>query len=485
MVDSSHTELEQDSSPYINVAADFVRNLAEKGLAIESVHHENMGVVAIRGTNESGDASLFEKVRLQEHAPNGYLIGIGAANVFSMLEAFPLGVEPKAILLFDIDPRAITEGQAIIEHFRQSDSYPEHIFGNDAYSYSTQVFPESATCQLREAVKKYAPLLHKLAVEGRIGITRADFTDHRLIPEFKNLPDIATSNNVIYLSNISDHIWRAQGLAPDFSFLNTLTPNPPNRNIYIDTLTKGLAYNLRLSSTPPHFELNDFGANIADLRFQTKPTDLIDGSSADPVWEDVRHWSLDRLLDTYDDFSSRARQQSRKDRVERSMSMNRQHLLKNYSRWKDLNGKPEKVAGKFEYIYTVPTNPEEEQDLLTEAAEPYDYDRDFIPVLAREYWADATTPLEASTQNLTPRIREEVRDPETGIITTTSDLINYKKAPLTLSYLRSADIYYEELVLAKIYSEVAKRLLSKNPNVETTAKDVNRLVQELQFGRPA
>lgn len=479
-----HTpEFEQNPSPYQDVAVNFVKNLDAKGLTLSSPHHEGMGVVAVGGTNESGDETLFNKVRSQKQAPNGYLIGIGAANVFSMLEAFPPEVEPKAILLFDIDPKAIAEGRAIIEHFKHSDTYPIHILGEDVYSFGQRVFTDYGVCQFKEAIKKHAPLLHKLAAEGRIEMARVDFTKEGLMPEIRSLPDITTSNNVIYLSNISDHIWRGQGIAPDFSFLNTLTPDEPNWNIYIDTLTKGLTYHLRVSSIPPHFELDDFGGSFADLKLQTKPTDLIDGQPEDPVWEDISDWSLDKLLDAYDDFSTQPHQQRRKEHVERSFTWSRENFLKHYEEWKALNGKVDTASRIQPVIYKAPSNPADEQDLLEDARKPYDYEKDFIPVLAQEYWANASTPLDAHAQNLAAKT-EDIIDPVTGKKTTVQNLMDYKKIPSTINFLRRVDINYEELVIAKVYQEIKRRLLNKNPHAKTTNKDINQLAQELQFGRP-
>lgn len=473
-------------SPYQGVADRFYKGLEAKGIAFAPEKYEGQGVLAIGGTNESGNPHLFEKLKSQPEAPDGYLIGIGAANVFSMLEAFPEGSEPKSILLFDIDPQVVAIGQSLIDHFKGSDTYPQAILGDpqlDGY-YKNTVFPEGMGAQFKNALRKHGSLLHKLAKEGRFGIARVNFTDPKLMEELSDLPDLKNSNNLVYLSNISDHIWRAnQANVPDFSFLDTLSPNPPHKNYHIDTLTKSLGYRLRISSHRPQFIMDDFDYRVGSDRFQTRPTDGIEGEPQNLLWEDMSSWDLQKLFDEYNRIEEVPSFKSRKEFIQGRIRETRQDLLGSYADWKSKSGQPELVAGDIFRIRSVPASKEEETALLADLALPYDYEADFIPFIARHYWSDAKTIQEVDPTKFPTRPQNYRIDQETGKRLMVSDARELQKGRIETWYLDK--VPYEELVAAKIYAEVENRLLARNPGANTGGKNINRLSQELQFGRRA
>lgn len=237
-----------------DIGTQFIGLLKQKGAIIPPKEFMSVGVSATLGyTNEKVDANLIEKVRSQEHPPNGYLIGIGAGNVFRMLELYPEGKTPKAIILFDIDPLVVAQGQYFIEQLKRNK--PEDD-GN--------LEPLKSIIKKAKERRKLAPVLQQLAQEGNLVIAQADFTDERVIEALNNLPNLRDYSNVIYLSNISDHIWRrkySQGkyeYIPNFNFLESLTPKSPLKNYYVDTVRQSLSYNLRIDTRVPQFDYEDF-----------------------------------------------------------------------------------------------------------------------------------------------------------------------------------------------------------------------------------
>lgn len=269
---------EEVSKNLTGIGQKFLATLERKGIITESDEFEKEGVAAQGGTNETGNPSLFEKVRNQQEAPNGYLIGIGAANVFSMLEAFPEGTKPKAIILFDIDPEVVAYGQRLIEEMKNQPDHPITTLNPDE-----KVFYENKQADTKIALKKYYPLLQQLAKEGNLVIAKADLTDPKVLLQLYGLPGWKESNNLFYLSNIADHIWRRNSsklkkpfLFPNFILFGGLAPTAPHRNYFIDTTTRSLDYCLRIGTQPPKFESSDFMGNPFPLPPSLrKPTDCI------------------------------------------------------------------------------------------------------------------------------------------------------------------------------------------------------------------
>lgn len=458
------------------IGTTFITNLGESGITTETQDFEKVGVAAQGRTNEAGNPILFEKTRNQEQAPNGYLIGIGAANVFSMLEAFPEGVIPKAILLFDIDPQVVAAGRQIIEGLRNDlEAQVEKA------KAPKQVINPGWASDYQAALEKSHPLLRRLAKEGNLVIAQADFTDPRLIDELTKLPDIRTLNNVIYLSNIADHLWRRQtiksnaGLVPDFSFLRGLQPQLPHRNYYIDTLQTSLDYNLRVSFHPPSFSEHDFLST--DARIQTRPIDEINPPSENPIWEDISQWDLDRLINTYHELSNSPYQQQRRAYIQRRISEGRSDTLSRYDEYKQrAKQPPQEVLPSVYWRYVVPTDPMEEQSLLTELSQPYDYDRDFIPFLAHTLWHDVNFPWQIKSRNL-PKRANAILNRETRERTYIVDLREATKGKIEIAWLE-AGVPFEELAMAKLYQEAEKRALHiKGPEV-AKGKSFEELVKE-------
>lgn len=467
-----------------NIATNFLQEITSQGLTIEG-EFKKIGVAAMEGTNESGSPSLFEKVRNQEFAPNGYLIGIGASNVFSMLEAFPKGQAPKAIILFDVDPAVVEFGQRLIQTLKDN---PNKLpFTVEDYKDS-QIFNEAWGANPKLAIKRYAPLLHQLTTEGNIIIARADFTNPQLIQGIAQLPEFKDLNNIIYLSNIVDHLNRSNySKVPDFSFLEQLGPTSSQRNYYIDTLQKGLDYNLRVGTRVPHFSREDFldtdDLNSALKSFQTKPIDLIDRTEqTNPLYEDLSAWDLPKLIEVYSKLEVSPRQQARREFIQRRITENRDWIRNHYSDFKEkAKQPPEKLThGDIEHRYVVPDSLEEEQKLLEELAQPYSYDDDYLPLLAQQIWDDAKTVDQVDVTKIPDYDKSILKDPATGQRYIFTDTRGATKGRVEIDFIRGK-LPFEELVISKIYQQVKRRLLQRNPKIDTRGKSFGQLVTELSL----
>lgn len=423
--------------------------LETKNIIIQTPEFQRVGVEAMEGTNEKGSPSLFEKVRSQEQAPNGYLIGVGFANVFSILEAFPEGITPRAMLLFDVDPEVVAYGQRFIEEMKSAPDYPEQKLGR-----SERISSELWDSDYKVALTKYGPMLQKLAREGNLVIARADLTDPRLVEEIANLPNYRELNNVIYLSNIADHLWRRQeeqnpDYIPDFSVFDTLEPNPPFRNYFIDTLTSGqLNYNLRVGIQPPRFDASCFWVAPTSLwGWQTRPIDEIEGTPENPVWEDISNWDLDHLKRAYETLANTPRAKAKRELIERRI--NEERSPENYD---ELKTHPPSEATYSKIVYEFPTEPEREAFLKKLLAVPYDYERDFIPFIASTIWKDAKFPNQVRFWEIPETTHAK---DETGKYVIKVNPYDWVRGRIEIGYLK--DLIFEELAMAKIYQELRRR----------------------------
>lgn len=444
-----------------NIATNFLSRLEEKGLVIQTPEFQKVGEPAYATTNESGNPALFEKVKNLPNAPNGYLIGIGAANVFSMLESFPEGVTPKAIILFDIDPTVIAYGQRLIQAFKDTPADPSIKLDS-----GDTIFHTRYKVSHENAIKKYGPMLHQLAKEGNLIIARTDFTRPELMDEIAKLPDFQNSNNIIYLSNIADHIYRRNpNSTPDFSFLQKLKLIDSNRNFYIDTLQNSLNYQLRISIKPPNLLPRNFTDDTRLNRLQTELTDKTADDEKNILWEDIEDWPLDKLINYYNKLINSPAGQERKKDLALRINHERSYTLEQYPEYKIKSTRPLDETRGIKKIFSVPSDPKEESLLLDELAQPYNYERYLIPFVARNYWQDAKTPEEINPNNF-PIRDYYVEGPK-----------NWTRGKVEILFLEQG-ITYEELAMAKLYQELESRVLARMSGARTQGKTFSELTKE-------
>ncbi len=306
------------------------QDLANSAMQIPEI--ETMGVTAVIGTNETVGEGFFEAV--QSKHPNGYLVGVGSGNAYSMIHVFENGVIPRGVVLADIDPKAVAMGRLLIQNLKESGTAADfqiNFFGipEEAFNHQLQkMIADEPNMALRRrwesvdvetwhrvweelskkrelvewqdirdykhegenidvvgAILDRFDILKQLADEDNIVMAYADFTYPDFIEAVKRLPGFDSSTNVIYLSNIIDHItkrgFRIEN-ARDMNFLKAYE-NPEHPAVFIDTLGQGLNYFLRARNSLAEFTPDDFRNRGRQPRSQ-KPEGLLfpDNPSLNP-----------------------------------------------------------------------------------------------------------------------------------------------------------------------------------------------------------
>ena len=223
---------------------------------------------------------------------------------------YPDGQIPKAILCVDVVPEVVVAGRVFVRLLSQSEDFSSMraSFANEtilAQTYQKVVNAESndevkkrlqtvsvgdlkkwftfvldsqplwedgfrQTSPLgdRQRVNDLAVLrdnfkmYHTLAHEGNIGVGYADMTNSAVLNTVKDLPDFTSSRNVIYMSNVIDHLTRRGtdlSHMSDMSILGEiLTEGEERGNYFVDTTQMSLDYNLRASTSQPIYQPDDF-----------------------------------------------------------------------------------------------------------------------------------------------------------------------------------------------------------------------------------
>lgn len=250
-------------------------------------------------TNETvPDENFFKLIR--EVDPRGSIVAVGFGNAFSLFECFREDVTPKSVILADIDSRIVATGKTMIQFFEKCNTFADFekfflkmsqadFFNNlqkvikaqspefrrrleqiseDNWEIIRQDFANSALSKDNELIKgkRLQPIvavrrnyekLHNLAKTGNIGIFYTDFLSTDFIEAVRKLPDFRQSRNIIYASNIIDHITNRWNLAKPGDYDNWVYPESGNAlnvlqqysgsdyiPIYIDT-SQAFGYNLR------------------------------------------------------------------------------------------------------------------------------------------------------------------------------------------------------------------------------------------------
>lgn len=183
------------------------------------------GASSFSSTNERINPEILHEIQNSENAPDGYLVGVGVSNIFSLLDTFPEGKIPKGIVLINIDPKATKQAEDFVDYLKQgklvsfAGGSPSTYYDsksafarkdNDSQkSYEEQAYHEGEKqVDTSAVILRHKELLFKLAKEGNIAVLQQNILDQNLIEILDRLPGFQTSNNVIYLSNIADWIYR-------------------------------------------------------------------------------------------------------------------------------------------------------------------------------------------------------------------------------------------------------------------------------------
>lgn len=249
----------KDRSKQLGRKTDIARSFEERVRNIDISYLEAKGQPALWGTNEAVDIEDFNNARNGGTPPNGYLTGVGWGAGFVCLEAFPVDELPTAVIMGDLDPRVVLMGKAAIKALREFKTDQEFWQGyfdyRNLWRFIREVQEEDK--ELAEAIPhkdlvrvaqgiifpwgnhelsrvkvgsysdkelysnyfklinvigvflKHYPKLRNLALEGNLAIVKADFTNSDFVYAVTQLPDYKTERNVVYLSNIADHVSRS------------------------------------------------------------------------------------------------------------------------------------------------------------------------------------------------------------------------------------------------------------------------------------
>lgn len=243
--------------------AELLRPLSEQASGLGGFRP--IGAPGLLETNESTPEGFYEGLR-QGWAPDGYIYGPGCGNVLSMLEAF--AGTPRGLVLADTDPAVVLAAKVLVaglvHHPRLEDfvtaffcggrSWLEVLEGEvlsggiskplrghleahrgrmwaaleeltEGFSHAPGEVPEllarweahhpprGRPIPVRTFLARNYDKLHRLAAGGDLAVVPGSLLDPAVIAAVAGLPGFGESTNVIYLSNVADHLRRRALLA--------------------------------------------------------------------------------------------------------------------------------------------------------------------------------------------------------------------------------------------------------------------------------
>lgn len=237
-----------------------------------------IGAPALLVTNESTPAGFHDRIR-ETAAPDGWIYGPGCGNVLSLVEAF--AATPRGMVLVDVDPAVVLAGRMLVAALRR---YP------DAASFTSSFFcggreplaaleeevlerepsvllrvamngqrerlwrtlatltegfslqPGDAERLLAQWASHYPPAGHlvpvrtflarnygrlrEMALRGDIAVLCSSLFHPALLAAVAELPGWRGGRNVIYLSNVADHVLRRTLMANARARLRVVAEEP-------------------------------------------------------------------------------------------------------------------------------------------------------------------------------------------------------------------------------------------------------------------
>lgn len=268
------------------------------------VLNESAGANGLLATNEDLPETVINQVRTSESAPNGYVFGAGFGNILSMPFLFPEGQNPRAILCVDVVPQVVLTGRIITHLLANSDTYfqfrsqlrNEEIMRSayqgvidseqnslvrerlrstsfeqcthDLQDIIAREFPPQTGIRQKEQLSQSTRLnilavlrdnfdtLHTLAAQGNIAVGYANMINERTLETVRAMPGFDNARNIVYMSNVIDHLTQRGADMSHISDMNTLRmlgEGTERSNWFVDTTQKSQDYQLRAGQTVPQY----------------------------------------------------------------------------------------------------------------------------------------------------------------------------------------------------------------------------------------
>lgn len=212
---------------------------------------ERVGTVGILETNErfiAENMKLFPK-------PDGYIVGVGNGAIWFMLDLFQEGTLPKGVISLDRDPCVVLSGEVLIKLAKRKVTSEDaaaffydgkiddvlhivkNIVQNEKNNRCKQEFDAALNTgqfardlellhqleinptvpdlrrrkNLTTTILRNWPIITSLAQEGKIMFLHSDVNNVNTLQFITSrLPDISTSRNILYVSNIVDERYRRE-----------------------------------------------------------------------------------------------------------------------------------------------------------------------------------------------------------------------------------------------------------------------------------
>ena len=244
---------------------------------------ERSGTVAVLVTNET----LPEEGLRLDPEPDGYILGTGNGNIWSMLSLFGQDQVPKGVISLDHDLGVVLSGKLLVQFAKNGCSAGETLkklfYVNEAVACAKEIalsesdpvfckalldlinsglFAEDMALlstleqenrppdirrrsTVTHAICENWSIISQLANEGNIVFAHADLVDDHVLELIeRQVPDICRSTNILYTSNVVDRRYRNE--------VNALERfNPDGKSWYVYTSQDYDDYVLRANHFPP------------------------------------------------------------------------------------------------------------------------------------------------------------------------------------------------------------------------------------------
>lgn len=268
------------------------------------IFEESMGVSGLLATNEDLSDSLIEQTRQAENPPDGYVFGAGFGNILTMTLLYPENQLPRAILTVDVLPEVVLTGRIFTSLLAETEDFStlqsrlkdesvlrqqyNKVLENEQNITVRERLEKASFERVRDEIKsvlsrEYLPregikqsafagkervsviavvrdnfnALQQLAKEGNIGVAYADMINPQVLEVVRTIPDFNNLGNIIYMSNVIDHLTQRGTDLTHINDMDTLKSLGEGKNWFIDTTQKSQNYQLRAGHFVPKYRQSD------------------------------------------------------------------------------------------------------------------------------------------------------------------------------------------------------------------------------------